>query len=88
MTLKGFLCYSLLTNAALVGAVLWQERIRADVVELEQTAAIDEDVIFREYVLAELASEDPERIDDLERLCHFDLAKLKPRVATIWDGTE
>ncbi|NNJ26798.1 hypothetical protein [Alienimonas chondri] len=85
MTLKGFLTYSLLTNITLAGAVLWQEQVRADVLEYHQSAAIDEDVIFREYVARELATQDPERIEGVQKLCQTELTKLKPQIATIWD---
>ena len=87
MSLKGFLVYSLLTNAALAGAVLWQERVRAEAVEHQRAVALDEDVIFREHVFAELAGSesDPECVDRVRRLCQVELAELRPRVETIWD---
>ncbi|MFH5805793.1 hypothetical protein [Alienimonas sp. DA493] len=85
MTLKGFLTYSLLTNVALAGAVLWQEQVRAEAIEQQHAVAIDEDVIFREHVARELASRDPERIEGVQRLCQAELAELKPQIETIWD---
>ena len=85
MTLKGFLTYSLMTNALLAGAVLWQEQVRAEAVAQERNVALDEDVVFRQHILRELSSDDPKRLDGLERLCQSELTKLKPGRETIWD---
>ncbi len=85
MTLKGFLTYSLLTNVALAGAVMWQEQVRADAIENEQHVALDGEVIFREHVVRELASDDPDRIAGVQLLCQAELAELKPQMVTIWD---
>jgi len=88
MSVKNLLVYSLLTNVVLMGAVMWQEQLRADAIRDQQVQALDEDVIFREHVVRELASENPERIAEVQRLCRAELAEMRPQVRTIWDPVE
>ncbi|MEM9704310.1 MAG: hypothetical protein AAF907_17855 [Planctomycetota bacterium] len=86
MTLKSFLSYSVITNVILVGAVAWQNQVHAEAIDDTRSMAIDEDVTFREYVARELASEDPERIEEVQFLCERELDALRPHLATIWDA--
>ena len=85
MTVRGFLFYSLLTNAVLIGAVLWQDRVRVEALEVQESAARDNNVVFREHVVRELASDDPARIDGVQALCQAELDRLKPLTMNIWD---
>ena len=86
MSIKVLCVYSLLANAALAAAVVWQDEVRATAVAEEQAIARDQAVLLHAHVARELASEDPARIADIEQMCERKLAELKPQVATIWDG--
>ena len=85
MSLKAVLVYSLLTNAALAGAVVWQEGLRAGAVADANADHLAQDVTFREHVLRELSSDDPARESYVKNLCRAELGRLKPQVPTIWD---
>ena len=86
MSLKLLFAYSLLANAALGAAVVWQNRVRDTAVEEEQVIARDQTILLHQHVARELASDDPNRIHDIERLCSTELRRLKPQLATIWDA--
>ena len=85
MSIKALCVYSLLSNAALAAAVVWQNDVRETAVREERAIALDQEVLLHSHLARELASDDPARIAEVETLCERKLAALKPRVATIWD---
>ena len=84
MTVKTILSYSLLANAALAGAIVWQDQVREEALAHERDVARDQRVIFREHVMAELSGENPDSVEHVQALCMRELADLRPQMDHVW----